>query len=402
MGPRTPPPRSSTALLFGASLLGALLGLATVSGCEVEAPALLPGDENAGGGAPEAPTPNGGEAMFRELEVDFFSACGGCHDAGGIANTPFLAGPDRYDTVMSWPGVVTKPAALSSLLTHAVKGGGHSGANLDSEALATTLLPAITAWLDEEARGIADAPVDTGPRVPAFAPIMGFNAVYLDGLGENFRGMAMTFNASLLTEGALLFTQIQIHPTSQLGVHVVHPLFAVFPKGGEPDPDPVDSFSNVDQRFEAGVSGVLGPGTMILTNWVEDGKMSIAFETIEALGVTSGEGGGGGGSSGGGCTDVAAFQANAAPALAVCAGNCHGGQVGQATSAVDMSALGSDDATACAQVKNRVSVGDPASSQLFVTTNPAGNAAHPYKFDGNDANFANFRDQVSVWIAAEN
>lgn len=387
-----------------AATLGALIGLGTVVGCEVDAPEQLPaGEQGEGGSKPEEPTPNGGEAMFRALEADFFEACGGCHDAGGIANTPFLAGPDRYQTAMSWPGVVTKPASQSSLLTHAVKGGGHSGANLDSESLAPTLLPAVTDWLEEEARGIVDAPVDSGPRVAPLAPIMGFNAVYLDGLGEDFRGMAMTFTASLLTDDALLLTDIQVHPTAKLGVHMVHPLFVVFPKGGEPDPDPVDSFSNLDQRFDPGVAGSLGPGTMILTNWVDGGKLSVAFETIEVLGDTTGSGNGGGGSTGGGgCTDVPAFQANASPALGVCAGTCHAGQNGQATAAVDMSALGSDAATACAQVKNRVNVDNPAASQLFITTDPGGNAAHPYKFNGNDADFAAFRDQVTAWIAAEN
>jgi hypothetical protein len=400
MGPLASPLRFRTALYV--ATLGALFGLGTISGCEVDAPEQLPaGDEGAGGATPDEPTPNGGEAMFRALENDFFAACGGCHDAGGIASTPFLAGPDRYQTAMSWPGVVTKPASQSSLLTHAIKGGGHSGANLDSEASATTLLPAVTEWLEEEARGIVDAPVDSGPRVAPFAPIMGFNAVYLDGLGDDFRGMAMTFSASLLTDDALLLTQIQVHPTTQLGVHMVHPLFVVFPKGGEPDPDPVDSFSNLDQRFDPGVAGGLGPGTMILTNWLEDGKLSVAFETIEVLGDTGGTGSGGGGSTGGGCADVPAFQANAEPALGVCAGTCHSGQNGQATAAVDMSALGSDAAAACAQVKNRVNVSDPAASQLFVTTDPGGNAAHPYKFQ-NGADFAAFRDQVTAWIAAEN
>lgn len=400
MGFLASPTRLRTALY--AATFGALVGLGTISGCEVDAPAQLPaGDEGEGGGKPQEPTPNGGEAMFRALENELFEACGGCHDAGGIANTPFLAGPDRYQTAMSWPGVVTKPASASSLLTHAVKGGGHSGANLDSEGSATTLLPAVTEWLEEEARGIADAPVDSGPRVAPFAPIMGFNAVYLDGLGEDFRGMALTFTASLLTDDALILTQIQVHPTTQLGVHMVHPLFVVFPKGGEPEPDPIDSFSNLDQRFDPGVSGSLGPGTMVMTNWLEDGKLSVAFETIEALGDTGG-GEGGGSSGGGGCTDVAAFQASAEPALGVCAGTCHSGQDGQATAAVDMTALGSDAASACAQVKNRVNVSDPAASQLFVTTDPGGNAAHPYKFNGNDADFAAFRDQVTAWIAAEN
>lgn len=395
-------PRAHTPAILAAMLCATVV--AAVFGCAVDAPAqLTPSQNGEGGGAPQdAAAPNGGEEMFHAFEQQLFEACGGCHDAGGISNTPFLAGPDRYRTVLSWPGVIVKPSSNSSFLTHAVVGGGHSGTNLDADVYKDSLFPAVKAWLEEEARGIVEEVEDAGPRIAPFAPIMGFNAVYLDGLGENFRGMAITFNASLLTENALSLTSIEVHPTSKLGVHMVHPLFVVYPVGAEPDPDPVDSFSNVDQRFEANTPAALGPGTMILTNWVPDARMTIAFETIEALGVTGEGGAGGGGGSTGGCADVPSFQANAKGPLGVCASNCHGGQVGQATAAVDMSDLGSDDASACAQVKNRVNVGDPASSQLFVTTNPNGNAAHPYKFNGNDQDFAAFRDQVSMWISVEN
>ena len=87
--------------------------------------------------------------------------------------------------------------------------------------------------------------------------------------------------------------------------------------------------------------------------------------------------------------------------LGTCRNTCHGGNNGQATAAVDMSKLGSDDAAACAQIKNRVNTADPPSSQLFVTTDPNGNAAHPYKFNGDDQAFADFQDAVTQWIMAE-
>jgi hypothetical protein len=67
-----------------------------------------------------------------------------------------------------------------------------------------------------------------------------------------------------------------------------------------------------------------------------------------------------------------------------------------------MSGLQTDPAKACAQIKNRVSPADPPSSQIFITTDPGGNAAHPFKFGGNADTFNNFRNSVSTWIAAEN
>jgi hypothetical protein len=104
----------------------------------------------------------------------------------------------------------------------------------------------------------------------------------------------------------------------------------------------------------------------------------------------------------GGCNDVASFTANAQMPLDQNCKSCHGGQNPAAQGAIDMSALDSDPATACAQVRNRVSPGDPGSSQIFVTTDPNGNAAHPYKFGGSSAKFDAFMSALSTWIQAEN
>ena len=80
---------------------------------------------------------------------------------------------------------------------------------------------------------------------------------------------------------------------------------------------------------------------------------------------------------------------------------CHGGGNATATSAVDMKQLMTDPAATCAQVLNRVSLKDAAKSQLFITTNPGGNATHPYKFGGNQGAFNNFVNSVTKWIQQE-
>src|SRR6185295_18762036 len=143
----------------------------------------------------------------------------------------------------------------------------------------------------------------------------------------------------------------EMHPTAKLGLHVVHPLFGVVPVGGEVDLDPADSFSNVDQTFDPGVADLLGPGTLILTNWRVDGKLTIDFEKIEIKIPPMTDGGG---IPTGGCKDVGSFSTNAAPLLMANCTSCHGGGNPMAVGAVDMSALGADPAATCAQVKNRV------------------------------------------------
>jgi cytochrome c553 len=375
-----------------------------VNGCVAEQPSALSGaaasGTTAGAGGGGGAVENAGEALFRDLEQDFFDACGACHDAGGTAGTPFLAGPDRYVSTLSWPGIVVKDPAASLLLTHPIAGGGHLGVNIDSDGLASTLLPKVEAWLAEEAKGIAEPPPDVGPSIEPVTPILGFNAIYLDALGDELLGMAITFTAEELGDSSLLLREIEVHPTAKLGLHLVHPLFVVYPKGAGPDPDPIDSFSNVDQTFPAGAAGALGPGTLVLSNWQSLAKISIAFEVIEVKSADDpGEGGGGAGATGG-CKAPDAFAESAAPALDPCFG-CHGGSNGAATGAVDMSDLKSDPGSACAQVRTRVSTGDPPSSQIFITTDPDGNAAHPFKFGGSDQDFDDFKDALSAWIEAE-
>lgn len=382
-----------TALLAGVCAVSLAWGAFT--GC-VSEPDPLPLPTGSG---TTAPTENHGRELFEALQDELSAACGLCHDAGGIADTPFLAGPDVYQSVTSWPGIIVKDPAKSSFMTHAVTGGGHSGTNLDSEALKDTLLPKVQAWLEEEARGIVDGGEELGPMIDPIAPILGFNAVYLDSLGPEYKGMALTFNADELTDTLLSLSDLQLHTTSQMGVHVVHPLFVVYPKGVDPDPDPTDSFSNVDQYVDVGLSDVLGPGILILTNWTVGAKLSVAFERIEPYSSQLGTGGSGPG--GGGCIDVASFTANAQGPLQNNCFTCHGGANGGATAAVDMSDLQADPAAACAQVKNRVSPTNPPASQIYVTTDPNGNAAHPYKFNGNAGAFNTFRDSTSIWVSAE-
>ena len=396
-----------TLVLVAASALGLSTAL-TATGCDDTRPNLMPtGGGGAGGssntgGTTTTTTQDQAEILFNGLVDEMMTACGPCHDAGGIADTPFLKDP-RYESITSWPGIVTKDIAESKLLTHSVTGGGHGGTNLDSASLKDTLFPKVKAWLTEEAKAIADTPVEQkGKSVDPFAPILGFNAVYLTSISSDFSGMAITFTANELTGTSLELTDIQVHTTSKMGVHVVHPLFSVYPKGGNPNPDPADSFSNVDQYIDYGKSDALGPGTLILTNWKADGKLQISFENIETYSSMSGMGGAGGGGAGGGCNDLGSFMTNAKDQFNACL-QCHGGANGQATSAVDMTGLvnDADVGAACAQIKNRVTPDDPPSSQLFVTTDPDGNAAHPYKFGQNKTAFNGFKSAVSTWISAE-
>ncbi len=397
-GPLVRSQASSFAILLAAFLAA---GVAGSGGCNDAPPPLLAGGGDQGGasstGEGGAFVDNGKE-LWAEIEAEMVTQCGACHEPGGIGDAPFLAGPDRYKSVLAWPGVVTVDPAESIFVTYAVSGAGHTGTNLDT--VSGGLFDRVKAWLAAEASAIEVVP-DTSPHVEPFTPILGFNAVYLTPIDPALTGVALTFTAEELTATSLKLSDLTIHTTSVTGVHIAHPIFAVYPKGGAAEVDPVDSFAGLDTYFPESETSSLGVGTLILTNWAAEAKLGIGFETCSAWTEGGGDGGGGGGTVGGGCTAVEEFTANAVPQLQARCESCHGGANGQATAAVDMSDLGTNDAAACAQVKNRVNTTTPAQSQIFITTDPGGNAGHPFKFGGNAATFADFRDDLTVWIEAE-
>ncbi|MBM4359093.1 MAG: hypothetical protein FJ096_13390 [Deltaproteobacteria bacterium] len=335
-----------------------------------------------------------GKQLFEELLPTMVKECGSCHVTG--TDTPFLGDPkagkpDPYETITSWPDFVVKDPEKSYLLVHATS-PDHKSAKPSAE-----LKPALEAWLAEEAKSIADVEQEALPTVPPFKPILGgFNAVYLGSLGPAFEGMAVTFVAEELTPTSISLSDIEVHPTSKLGVKLVHPLFTVFEKGSiDGEPDPVDSFSNVTLELQPGTSGVLGPGMVVLTNWKEASRLSLGFEVatvIDPNGTLD--------PNASPCKAVETFTKNAAPALNACFG-CHGGADAQAQGAIDMSDLMDAPEKTCGQVLNRVNPKSPAKSQIFVTTSPASQAAHPFKFGGSAAQYNTFKDAVTLWIQEE-
>ncbi len=386
------------------ALLTASAGLAGAigSGCSEDPPFNL---SDGGGGA--SSSNNGGSGgtfvdngaeLFAALEPELVTACGDCHTSGGIADSPFLSGPAVYESILSWPGIVTTDASDSLLLTYSVSGGGHTGINLD--AVEGDLIGRVEDWLTAEAQNIA-APIDDEHLAP-ITPIMGLNVIYLTALDPELEGVAVTFTAEELTENSLKLSNLQVFTTAKTGVHVVHPVFAVYPKGADASADPVDSFAGLDERFDENTATTLGVGLLILTNWAPGAKLGLGFELAEPHSSMMGTGGaGGGGGPTGGCNALAEFDTNAAPQLQQRCFSCHGGNNQGATAAVDMSDLMTNSALACAQVKNRVNLTTPESSQLFVTTDPGGNASHPYKFGGNVGQFDDFVADLTVWISAE-
>lgn len=357
------------------------------------------GSGGGGGGAgPAAPTPF---ELFLKVEPMLKSTCYICHKENGSADAPFLAGStpeERYSSISSWPGIVTKTAAESILLTHPDQPthGGGEAPPLPMEIKADTIV-----WLTAESANAPDAVMDLGPAVKPFKPIGGgaFNTVYLGSLGPDFEYASISFNAKAIGGTAddpsmLWLTNITVHTIADKPLHVVHPLFTVYPPGAPADPDPVDSFSNIDQVFKIDSNPTLGTGEVVLTNWKKGSYLGLAFEVIEVYGANPG--------GGSGCKDIATFQTVVVPQMQTCMMKCHGGTDPQAKGTMNLSELNAmPPSAACIEVRARIKPGVPAESQILLVTDPTQIVVHKYKFDGNLNSYNAFKDAVTPWIQAE-
>lgn len=338
---------------------------------------------------------NRGEAMFRAIQPEVIKACGSCHDEDGSAELPFLGNPvtndpDPYVAITGWEGVIVDDPESSLLITFP-RYGQHSAGPTDP-----VLEKKLLEWLAEEAKAIDDNTEDK-PTIPPFTPVVpGLNVVYLDPLGPDFEGMAVIFKTEELTPTSLSLSELEIHTTAERGVRFEHPLFTVYPKDeDEGDPDPIDSFSNVVQKIDAGQSAPLGPGATILINWLHDGRLSLNFEQIATIDPPVEE------PTESPCVALDAFEQNARGPLSENCVTCHGGDNQAAKNAVDMSELDTNSAAACGQIRLRIDPENPDASQLFLNTDPSGSTNHRFKF-GDDINAFNaFRSAVSIWIQAE-
>ena len=149
--------------------LGLLLSsmAAAVASCSKDEPFVLQtsGGGGAGGNGGEGGAfVDNGKLLFEALEPDLTAACASCHEPNGLGDAPFLALPDRYSSVLSWPGVVTADPQQSLFLTYSVAGAGHTGTNLDGDPslMAKAVVEATANYLDPDilakvSRGLGDA-----------------------------------------------------------------------------------------------------------------------------------------------------------------------------------------------------------------------------------------------------
>ncbi|HWU88781.1 MAG TPA: hypothetical protein VN253_16055 [Kofleriaceae bacterium] len=337
--------------------------------------------------------------------------CVTCHN-GSRANVGFLAGTDDIavrQTLMTFdPPALNLDAPQSSRL---ITKGAHDGPPLDGGQRSD-----VQEWIQAEKEAAADVP--GGPnsndiRTQDFLPARctqglpgtadcPINELPLDDLGNgvSIPGAKITFVMQAVGSGIYL-NNLKLIPGA-MGAYIEHPLFVSVPTDPKAKPvaDTFDRFFNVKMNLMTGAGAPeqqLGGGTAAFVNFPPGDKIAIFFKAAKVFQAD----GPGGGTGPTGCKVPTQFETAARAQLNTNCGNCHRGQNGGATSALDMTGVDQPNAmNACNQVRLRVNLDDINQSGIFLATTP-GNANHPFTFGGNATTFNAFKAALTPWINAE-
>jgi hypothetical protein len=222
------------------------------------------------------------------------------------------------------------------------------------------------------------------------------------------KGATLTFDASPSGAGLTILSMRITAPFAK-GLHLDSPFFVIVPAKGPVVTDTVDGFPGTLDVDPGATTDFYG-GSALLLKWTEGAKLKIVFNRFDLVADASPK------ASTDGCKAVAAFSTNAVPAFKVDLGNgttclgCHGGANDVAVLALDLSAVGTDDAKACAQALRRMNRADKDESQLLLTPlgDPMGDPSHPVKgacgdmaADAGPCVPTGFADGIKAWLAKE-
>ena len=355
------------------------------------------GNGAATGGNGGATGANGGASggngdMGAQVDADFYAnvapiiraACQSCHGDGGIAPNHFFSeNPSLLSNVLAYPGLIGSSPESSRIYAK----GSHEG-----PALTPDQAPVVAAWINEYDASLAAAAGDGGvaakPQIMPFAPAMtGTNTVDLSKLDSSLAGQTLTFTAKMVGTSIQL-SAITVNASSTMGVHIQHPLFVIWNAMMAPTPDPVDSFSGLDETVYMTTTAALGPGTLVLPNFAAGDMLNVVFSTIEAKSGMAG-------TTTLACKSLTMFTTNVKPLLSSnsCSTQCHVG----ANPTAGLNWATTPDAQLCVVALGEINTTTPAMSQLLLQPDPAQNNGHPQKVNP----FTNFQTAVTNWINAE-
>lgn len=335
------------------------------------------GGGEGGGGTPGV---DPAEALYRGLEKDLVTKCGGpgggCHvSATSFSTAPkFLATPDSYKSIKGYTGIVVKDVFSSVIITKGVHEGGsiYDDGNVDA---GSSLGKRVEAWLYQES---AELQAIKRPTTDAFSVTIGAdNDVDLSKLATGVMGVHLKFKAQMVGT-TLELTNMALTTAAGSGVHLQHPIFFRVPakKANPADPDtqdPQDTFSNTDLTVGGGATTPFPVPFAIFSGfdpYATTDKLRIEAYKLEpgilkeAATVAM-------------CTSPALFQSMVAPELTGAGSsaplnclNCHN-TGGSGNGALNLSGLGNtkDYPGACVAVMNKIDTATPANSRIIQKLN---------------------------------
>ena len=341
------------------------------------------------GGAGTTPATAEPEPLFRAIEADLKTTCGGvnggCHIRGSQA-PHWLGDPDAYLSAKKYPGILpaTREPTDSTILTQV----DHVGPSLKHYP---KLYDKVSIWLS------AELPPPPLPATPKFQVASGFNLVNLNTLGGGLDGARLTFLANEVSVGTLSITAIRIYAPQGSNLQMDSPFFVVLPRNGKVKAEPSVNGFQGELTVPAGTSKDFYTGKMVLTRYDATGQLKVAFTkltTTPGTGATET------------CKALDMFKSSALPAmraqLDVTAGDDHEGGVydptviGQgscvgchakapnpdeavspAVSAMDLRAVDTDPAAACAIARTYVSFENKPQSLILLNPTGKANPNHP-------------------------
>ena len=359
--------------------LGALLVTTAFLACSSDA-------EDGSTGTPPGTAP---EPLFRAIEADLKTTCGGangsCHIRGSEA-PHWLGDPDAYLSIKKYPGILpaTREPGDSTILTQV----DHIGPSLRHYP---KLYDKVGAWLS------AELPPPPLPATQKFQVATGFNLVNLNTLGSGLEGARLTFLATEASVGTLSITAIRIYAPQNANLQMDSPFFVVLPRNGKVKAEPSVNGFQGELTVPAGTSKDFYTGKMILTRWDSAGQLKIAFTKLSSTpgtGATEA------------CKALDVFKSQAIPAMRmqvqVTAGDdndggvydgsvigtgscigCHAQApnpdeaVGPAVSAMDLRAVDTDPAAACAFARTFISFENKPQSLILLNPTGKANPNHP-------------------------
>lgn len=332
------------------------------------------------------PTGDTPEALFRAVQADLVKTCGGvggaCHVDGkhqnpqGDAAARWLGPGDPYLVAKAYPGIVpiTNDPRDSKLLTQIE----HEGPALVS---IPTLFEGVRKWVTAE---VAAAGA-THPVTEAFYVKKGPNSVSLGALAAGAEGAQLTFTADEV-DGTVFLSDMKVTAGAR-AIRMTNATLVILPATGPTRIDALGGFHG-DLVVKGGETASFYSGETILQKWNALNKLKLVFDRFEVVDVSVPEAGVSG------CKAVDAFVANAGPAFKLDLGDgttcvtCHGATNAAPGSAeevavttLDLRALDTTPAEACANALMHVNLADRPNSNLLKTPAgaPGGDPTHPVR-----------------------